>query len=83
VARPREEVVRFAVGSADGPRSTVWRIWTDQGNSDVYQSGEGVPVGMDISQGIIPWQDGVAPNMVLLYRLCLMVEKASIARLRK
>jgi hypothetical protein len=32
----REEVVRFAVGAADGPRSTVWRIWTDKGNSDVY-----------------------------------------------
>jgi hypothetical protein len=36
VARLREEVVRFAVGSADGPRSTVWRIWTDRGNSNVY-----------------------------------------------
>ena len=32
----RELVARFAVGSAEGPRSTVWRLWTRKGTSDVY-----------------------------------------------
>jgi hypothetical protein len=32
----REQVVRFAVGSADGPRSRTWRLWVPRGKSDVY-----------------------------------------------
>jgi hypothetical protein len=37
VGKSRDEVVaRFAVGSVDGPRSAVWRLWTRKGNSDVY-----------------------------------------------
>jgi hypothetical protein len=31
-----EFVARFGVGSADGPRSAVWRLWTGKGTSDVY-----------------------------------------------
>jgi hypothetical protein len=29
-------VLRFGVGSPDGPRSAVWRLWTGKGTSDVY-----------------------------------------------
>jgi hypothetical protein len=32
----RELVARFAVGSAEGPRSAVWYLWTGKGTSDVY-----------------------------------------------
>jgi hypothetical protein len=33
----REQLVaRFAVGIEDGPRSAVWRLWTQKGKSDVY-----------------------------------------------
>lgn len=35
----RAEVVRFAVGGPDEPRSLVWRVWTTKGKSDVYISG--------------------------------------------
>jgi hypothetical protein len=38
MGRPREEIVRFAVGGPDEPRSCVWRIWTGRGTSDVYIS---------------------------------------------
>ena len=33
-----DQVVRFAVGAADGPRSSIWRLWTPPGTSDVYLS---------------------------------------------
>src|SRR5215211_480335 len=29
-------VVRFGVGDADGPRSAMWRLWTQKGTCDVY-----------------------------------------------
>jgi hypothetical protein len=32
----REVVHRFGIGSADGPRSAAWRLWTGKGKSDVY-----------------------------------------------
>jgi hypothetical protein len=31
-------VLRFAVGSATGPRSRTWRVWVPKGKSDVYVS---------------------------------------------
>ena len=34
--RSKEEVVRFAVGGPDEPRSCVWRVWKGKGKSDVY-----------------------------------------------
>lgn len=36
MGRSGEEVVRFAVGGPNEPRSFVWRIWTGKGTSDVY-----------------------------------------------
>lgn len=42
-ARPRKSkhgVVRFAVGTLDGPRSNVWRLWTQ--NDEVYVSARGI-----------------------------------------
>ena len=37
-SKPRSEVVRFAVGGPDEPRSLVWRIWTHRGTSNLYIS---------------------------------------------
>ena len=39
MGKPRSEVVRFAVGGTDEPRSLVWRVWATKGKSDVYISG--------------------------------------------
>ena len=39
MGKPRAEVVRFAVGGPDEPRSLVWRVWTTKGKSDLYISG--------------------------------------------
>jgi hypothetical protein len=39
MGKRRSEVVRFAVGGPDEPRSLVWRIWTGKGTSDLYISG--------------------------------------------
>jgi hypothetical protein len=37
VGKPREELVaRFGVGTTEGPRSAVWRLWVGKGTSDVY-----------------------------------------------
>jgi hypothetical protein len=33
-----DQVLRFAVGSAGGPRSRTWRLWVPKGKSDVYVS---------------------------------------------
>jgi hypothetical protein len=33
-----DQVLRFAVGSAAGPRSRAWRLWVPRGKSDVYVS---------------------------------------------
>jgi hypothetical protein len=33
---PKQQVVRFAVGSAPGPKARSWRLWVDRGKSDVY-----------------------------------------------
>lgn len=37
--RDDQQVLRFAVGSAGGPRSRTWRLWVPKGKSDVYISG--------------------------------------------
>src|SRR5882724_6402986 len=29
----RRNVIRFAVGSPDGPRSSIWRVWTERDGS--------------------------------------------------
>lgn len=34
-----DQVLRFAVGSPEGPRSRCWRIWVPRGRSDLYVSG--------------------------------------------
>ena len=34
-----DQVLRFAVGKADGPRSRTWRLWVPKSKSDVYVSG--------------------------------------------
>jgi hypothetical protein len=34
----RDQVLRFAVGSAIGPRSRTWRLWVPRRKSDVYLS---------------------------------------------
>lgn len=34
----RDQVLRFAVGTATGPRSRTWRLWVPKGKSDVYVS---------------------------------------------
>ena len=39
MGKPRAEVVRFAVGAPDEPRSLVWRVWMTKGKSDLYISG--------------------------------------------
>ena len=39
MGKPRAEVVCFAVGGPDEPRSRVWRVWTTKGKSDLYISG--------------------------------------------
>jgi len=34
----RDQVLRFAVGTATGPRSRTWRLWVPKSKSDVYVS---------------------------------------------
>lgn len=43
----RRSKVRFAVGRPEGPRSAVWRLWTNQ--SDVYVSSRNVAVARKVS----------------------------------
>jgi hypothetical protein len=38
VSKSSAEVVRFAVGGPDEPRSCVWRVWMGRGTSDLYIS---------------------------------------------
>lgn len=35
----RDHAIRFAVGSDDGPQSSIWRLWTRAKWNDVYFSG--------------------------------------------
>lgn len=43
----RRSKVRFAVGKPEGPRSAVWRLWTNQ--SDVYVASRNVAVATKVS----------------------------------
>lgn len=38
-ATETDQVLRFAVGKAGGPRSRTWRLWVPRGKNDVYVSG--------------------------------------------
>lgn len=44
-----EQVLRFAVGSEAGPRSTTWRLWVPKGKSDVYVSGRTLGSAIKVS----------------------------------
>ncbi len=43
------QVLRFAVGSAIGPRSRTWRLWVPRHKSDVYISGRTLGNSMKVS----------------------------------
>jgi hypothetical protein len=45
---PRQ-IVRFAVGSPDGPRSRTWRLWVPKGKSDVYVSSRRIASSIKVS----------------------------------
>jgi len=45
----REQVLRFAVGAPDGPRSRTWRLWVPPNKSDVYLSSRKVAYGVKVS----------------------------------
>jgi hypothetical protein len=45
----KQQVLRFAVGSADGPRSRTWRLWVPEGKSDVYASSRRLSSSVKVS----------------------------------
>jgi hypothetical protein len=47
---PKQQVLRFAVGTADGPRSSrTWRLWVPKGKSDVYVSSRRIANSVKVS----------------------------------
>jgi hypothetical protein len=44
-----DQVLRFAVGSAGGPRSRTWRLWVPRRKSDVYVSSRRVSNSVKVS----------------------------------
>ena len=44
-----QQVLRFAVGSAIGPRSRTWRLWVPKRKSDVYISGRSLGNSVKVS----------------------------------
>jgi hypothetical protein len=45
----KQQVLRFAVGSSDGPRSRTWRLWVPDGKSDVYASSRRLSASVKVS----------------------------------
>lgn len=43
------QILRFAVGTADGPRSRTWRLWVPSRKSDVYISGRRLGSSVKVS----------------------------------
>jgi hypothetical protein len=53
----RDQVLRFAVGTPDGPRSGTWRLWVPRGKSDTYLSRRTVGRNWKVSlHNPGPWQ---------------------------
>src|SRR3954454_15522313 len=46
---PKQQVVRFAVGTPGGPRSRTWRMWVPRGKSDVYVSSRRIANSVKVS----------------------------------
>src|SRR3954447_2352635 len=46
---PKQQVLRFAVGTGDGPRSRTWRLWAPRGKSDVYVSSRRIANSFKVS----------------------------------
>src|SRR4051794_32520708 len=46
---PKQQVLRFAVGTAGGPRSRTWRLWGPKGNGDVYASSRRIANSVKVS----------------------------------
>ena len=46
---PKQQVVRFAVGTPHGPRSRTWRLWVPRGKSDVYVSSRRIANSVKVS----------------------------------
>jgi hypothetical protein len=49
MSRQKQQVLRFAVGSPDGPRSRTWRLWVPPRKSDVYISSRRVASDVKVS----------------------------------
>jgi hypothetical protein len=45
----RDQVLRFAVGTAMGPRSRTWRLWVPKGKGDVYVSSRRIGNSVKVS----------------------------------
>ena len=46
---PKQQVLRFALGTADGPRSRTWRLRVPRGKSDVYVSNRRIANSIKVS----------------------------------
>ena len=57
--------VRFAVGSRDGARSSLWRVWTGKNTSDVYVESRDVQGVMKFSlHESGDWHYGYRPEYI-------------------
>src|SRR3954447_5899109 len=45
----KQQTIRFAVGSPDGPHSRTWRLWVPKGKSDVYVSSRRIANSVKVS----------------------------------
>jgi hypothetical protein len=65
---PPGQGFRFAVGSTDGPKSTVHRIWTAKNSSDIYLAGVPTAGTMKISlHESGHWQHSFLSNVAMEY----------------